>query len=136
LVVTAGAAADVIVVPLTVRPGMLTLAPVTVIARSARISVTVVDARGSGAGWELLARSAGPTGGTLVVTGVESRCGHRSTCTLPRSEVRYPVMLTSLRPTVLVRAKPGTGMGTIGLTLRLAAPARLGKALRFSVRPV
>ena len=111
------------------------MAPVKAISKSSRISVTVVDARGRGAGWQLLARPAGPSSGTVIVTGVESRCGHHSTCTLPRTAVHYPIKLTSLRPTRVFAAQPGSGMGTIGLTLRLAAPAQLGAALGFSVRP-
>lgn len=135
LVLAAGAAADVVVVPLTVRPGSLTMAPVRAISRSSRIPVTVVDARGSGAGWELLARPAGASSGTVIVTGVEQRCGYHSTCTLPRPAVHYPIRLTSLRPTRVFAAQPGSGMGTIGLTLRLAAPAQIGASLSFSVRP-
>jgi hypothetical protein len=135
LVLAAGAAADVVVVPLTVRPGSLTMAPVKAVSRSSRISVTVVDARGRGAGWELLARSAGRVGRTVVVTGVELRCGHDSTCTLPGNTMHYPIMLSSYRSVPLLRAQRGTGMGTIGLTVRLAAPSQLGAALSFSVHP-
>ena len=136
LVLAAGATADDVVVPVVVRPGSLALAPVTALARNGRISVTVSDARGKGAGWTLLARSAGPTG-MLVVTGVEVHCGARSTCTLPRTRIRYPMLLSFLRLTPVFKAEPGTGLGTVSVTLSLAVarPALLGVALRFTLRP-
>jgi len=130
-----GAYADDVVVPVTVRPGPLALTPVTVVAQGAQTSITVTDARGKGAGWTLLARLAGPTGRTVVVTGVDTRCGERSTCTVPRTTIRYPVMLTTFRSTPVIDARRGTGMGKIVLTLRLGSQARLGVALRFAVRP-
>ena len=127
--------ADVVVVPLTVRPGSLALAPVTATARGSRIPGTVVDARGSGAGWGLLARPAGASGGTVIVTSVEARCGPHSTCTLPRTATHYPIMLTPLRLTSMFTARPGTGMGSVSLVVRLVVPAEPGAALSFSVRP-
>ena len=57
LVLAAAASADDVVIPLRVKPGPLTLAPSTVISRKAQVSVTVIDAGGRGAGWELLARA-------------------------------------------------------------------------------
>ena len=135
LVLAAGAAADVVVVPLTVRPGTLSLAPATAIARQAHVGVTVVDARGKGAGWQLLARAAVSGGMRTIVQGVELRCAPRSTCTLPQTKLRYPVVLDPLRPTVVFQAEAGTGMGAIGLTLKLAGPVLGWTALRFVVRP-
>jgi|SRR5579859_5104683 len=134
LALAAGAYADGVVVPVTVRPGPLALSPVTALARGTQISVTVTDARGQGAGWTLLARLSGPIGRTVVVTGVDTRCGDRSTCTVPRTNIRYPVMLTTLRSTPLIDAQRGTGMGKIVLIVRLGSQARLGAALRFAVR--
>ena len=134
LVLAASAAADNIVVPLTVRPGSLRLAPATVLARSARTTVTVTDARGHGAGWTLLARATGVLR-TVVVTGVELRCGTHSTCTLPRTRIRYPVSLSPLRAVPVLDAEQGTGMGSIVLTLELSSRGLAGTAaLRFSVQ--
>ena len=122
-------------VPLTVRPGSLTLAPSNALARSAHVAVTVTDARGHGAGWTLLARIAGPTR-TVVVTGVVVSCGAHSTCTLPRARVRYPVLLSSLRAVPVLDAQRGTGMGTISATLGFGQQSfAAGASLRFSVRP-
>jgi len=135
LILAAGAAADDVVVPLTVWPGMLSLAPATALARSAQVGVTVVDARGNGAGWQLLARAAVSGGSRSVVQGVKSRCAPRSTCTLPRTTIRYPVVLSPLRPTLVYRAEARTGMGAIALTLKLAGPGLGSAALRFVVRP-
>lgn len=141
LVLATSASADDIVVPLTVRPGSLSLAPAGALARSARVAVTVTDARGRGAGWTLLARLAGPSR-TVVVTGVDVRCGAHSTCTLPRTRVRYPIMLSSLRAVPVLDARRGTGMGSIAVTIRLGWRAvRMGSqalgdaALTFAVRP-
>jgi hypothetical protein len=127
------AAADDVRVPLTVRPGTLTLAPATVASRAERATVTVVDARGKGAGWRLVARVAGLGARALVVTGVELRCGPHSTCTLPQSEVRYPVLL-GRQPVLVLTSSHGTGMGSIAVTLRLASVPSPGTQLAFSVR--
>ncbi|HST26464.1 MAG TPA: hypothetical protein VLJ76_10760 [Gaiellaceae bacterium] len=130
LVLAAGATADSIVVPLTVRPGSLSLAPASVVARAGQATVNVIDARGKGSGWELLARVPALR---PVVLGVAARCLPHSTCTLPRTSLRYPIVLNPLRPTVVYRAQPRTGMGAIGLTLRLGGV--LGaSAVRFLVR--
>jgi opacity protein-like surface antigen len=135
LVLAAAASADDVVIPLTVKPGPLTLAPATVITKTAQISVTVVDARGRGAGWELLARAPMSVGGPVMIQGVEPRCGLHSTCTWPRNDTRYPIVLNAWRPTVVFRAQPGTGMGTISMIVKLRGPARIRTTVSFSVRP-
>jgi hypothetical protein len=136
LLLAAGARATDIVVPLTVRPGPLSLAPSTEMTTGGQMPVTVIDARGRGTGWILLARPAGSTVGSLLVMGVESRCGRHSTCTLPTTTTRYPVILPPMRPTPVFTAKPGTGMGTIILTVKLGGPPHTaGVRLSFSLRP-
>jgi hypothetical protein len=65
-----------------------------------RLSVTVVDARGSGKGWTLhLAGQGAP-----AVTSISVRCAAGSTCTLPRALPAPPNVLS---------AAPGSGMGAI-----------------------
>jgi hypothetical protein len=143
LVFAAAASADDVVIPLTVRPGSLTLSPVSTLSRGARVSVTVVDARGHAAGWTLLARTSGPGAATVVVTGVDAACGRHSTCTLPRTSLRYPILLTPSRDVPVLVARRGTGMGTLSLILRLARAAPIARTgtgfgdavLRLAVRP-
>ena len=135
LVFAAAGHADDVVVPLTVRPGPLSLAPATALAHGARIAVTVTDARGHGAGWTLLARMGGPGARAVVVAGVDARCGFHSTCTPPRTRVRDPIMLSSLRAVPIFDAQRGTGMGAVELTVRLGVQSRQGAALRFAVQP-
>ena len=142
LVFAAAASADDVVVPLTVRSGTLTITPVSTVSRAARASVTVIDARGHGAGWTLVARTAAPGFGTVFVTGVDAACRRNSTCTLPRTTLRYPILVTALRDVPVLVAQRGTGMGAISITLRLGrqvanswGPAQFGNAsLRFAVR--
>jgi hypothetical protein len=128
-----GAAADDVTVPLTVRPGSLTLAPTTTASLTTHATVTVVDARGKGAGWRLVGRVTGLGGRRVVISGVDLRCGLRSTCTLPRSRVRYPIVL-GVHPVPLLDAARGTGMGSIVVTFRLAFVPSPGTGLGFSVR--
>jgi hypothetical protein len=131
LVLAGGAAADSVVIPLTVRPGSLALAPSRVVVAGPKVEAAVVDARGSGAGWQLVVL---PPRRALMVTGVQVRCGARSTCTLPRPGQRYPLALAPFRATVVFAAPRGTGMGTIDLTLRLSGQVA-GTALQLAVRP-
>jgi hypothetical protein len=130
LVLAAGAAADSVVIPVTVKPGSLTITPAQTVVRGASIEVAVVDARGNGDGWEV---AASPTVKRFALVGVDARCGPRSTCTLPRSAVRYPLSLTGLRATTVFAAARGTGMGTIVLTFHFVGPGVGGLAL--AVRP-
>lgn len=137
LLFAAAAYADDVVVPLTVRPGTLSLAPASTLSAASRLTVTVTDARGHGAGWTLLARSVGLFTRPVLVAGVDARCGDHSTCTLPRTGVRYPVILSPFRPVRVFDAQRGTGMGAVILTLRLVLPLRAAgvQALRFSIQP-
>jgi hypothetical protein len=131
LVLAAGAAADSVPIRLAVRPGSLVIASSRVAADGTKLTVTVVDARGSGGGWELVVS---PSGRAFTVVGVQVRCGTGSTCTLPRSGQRYPLALAPFRQTVVFTAGRGTGMGAIDLTLRLSGAAP-GVAFRVAVRP-
>jgi hypothetical protein len=71
---------------------------------SVQVRVTVVDARGSGAGWRL--RLAG--GGRI--TRLSARCAARSTCTLPKGGIHGATFT----------AAPRSGMGAIELTATIA----------------
>jgi hypothetical protein len=132
LVLAAGAAADSVVIPVTVRPGSLTIAPARLVVRgpSAEAAV-VVDARGNGGGWEVVASL---TGNPFAIVGVDARCGSRSTCTLPRSAVHYPLSLTGRHTSAVFAAARGTGMGTIVLTIRFAGPSAAGLLLAVRAR--
>jgi hypothetical protein len=131
LVLAAGAAADSVVIPVTVRPGSLTIAPARLVVRGPSAEAAVVDARGNGGGWEVVAS---PTGNPFVIVGVDARCGSRSTCTLPRSAVHYPLSLTGRHTSAVFAAARGTGMGTIVLTIRFAGPSAAGLLLAVRAR--
>jgi hypothetical protein len=140
---TAGSArsADVHVV-LSVHPGPLTLGTADGLFSRAhastplrRIAITVTDARGSGAGWRLEADPSGTTAGAVTVLGIEVRCGSRSTCSLPRAPASVPARLTIGRPTVVLAARRGEGMGSIEIILTVATSSTDTKlALAFSLR--
>jgi hypothetical protein len=140
---TAGPArsADVHVV-LSVHPGPLTLGTADDLfsrahasTRLRRIAITVTDARGSGAGWRLEAHPSGTTTGVVTVAGIEVRCGNRSTCSLPRAPAPLPATLTTGRPTVVLAARKGEGMGSIEIVLTVATSSTDTKlALAFSLR--
>ena len=72
---------------------------------------------------------------TAPIQGVEPSCGLHSTCTWPRNDTRYPIVLNAWRPTVVFRAQAGTGMGTISMILKLGGPVRTGTTVSFLVRP-
>jgi hypothetical protein len=72
--------------------------------------LTVVDATGSGAGWQVLATV---TGGTVTAAITTVGCGTGSTCSLPRTAIGYTTTLTpGHAPEAIAQALPGTGMGT------------------------
>jgi hypothetical protein len=115
LALPAHAAADDVPVQLTVRGGDLGLRVVG--ARPGRALIEVRDARGSGAGWTLT------ISGGASIRRVRFRCAAHSTCTLPRGAAAQGGR------TRVVRAAPGTGMGTILVGVRYD-----GGVSRFDVR--
>jgi hypothetical protein len=139
---TAGAAsgADVHVV-LSVNPGPLTLGTANAVSSGAhsssglrRIAITVTDARGSGTGWRLETHPLGTTTGAVTVVGIDVRCAARSTCSLPRAPVALPAKLTVSRPTLVLAARKGEGMGSIEIILTVATSSTDPKpALAFSL---
>ena len=105
LVLAAPAAAGDIAVTLGFKAGTLGVkAPHVQLGGTVQVPVTVVDARGSGAVWQL--RLTG--GGT--VTRLAARCAAGSTCTLPKGT------LTAGAFTVM----PRSGMGAIVLTMTVS----------------
>jgi len=101
LVLAAPAAAGDIGVTLGFNAGTLRVkAPHVRLGGSVQVAVTVVDARGSGAGWQL--RLAG--GGTI--TRLSARCAHGSTCTLPKGAIDGATFKAAAR----------SGMGAVELT--------------------
>jgi hypothetical protein len=69
-----------------------------------------VDARGSGAGWQL--RLSGK--GEPAVTRIVARCGSNSTCTLPNGTI------TAGGTTTIFAAAPQSGMGVIQLVVTVS----------------
>jgi hypothetical protein len=103
------------------------------------LPLTAIDARGTGAGWNLTITSTqfttgGATPNTLAtnassVTGVTSACVGGSTCTNPTNSVTYPLNVPAapVAPTAvkLFNAAANTGMGkfTVTPTVQVAVPA-------------
>ncbi|HST26381.1 MAG TPA: hypothetical protein VLJ76_10345 [Gaiellaceae bacterium] len=128
-------------VVLAVKPGPLRLtadrpaaavAPGFAVVR--RVRATVVDARGNGGGWTIDLSLRRPSAGARIVSIVIAR-GRLSTCSLPEDLAHAPAVLTGARPTQIVTARPGTGMGRIDLTVTIGADqAGIDPVLR--IRPL
>ena len=118
------AAAENIPVHLSIASGSLSARVQDETATSVRLRV--VDARGTGAGWSL---RLAPRGGRLVVTSVRVSCAAGSTCTLPKTAVSYPVMLSTTQRTPVLDAAPRTGMGAIEVELTVANAGGLSLSL-------
>lgn len=124
LALAAPAGAGSIVVHLGLTAGPLTVtAPRTTLTagETATVAVTVVDGRGSGAGWTLrLANAPG-----VSVIRVAASCARHSTCTLPTAA-------GAAGGSTVLRAPAHSGMGAVALvvTLHSARPAPIA----FSVR--
>jgi hypothetical protein len=125
----------------TVHPGRLTLDTARGVISGAermhglhRVLITVTDARGRGDGWQLNVRPTNTTNEETAVVGIDIRCGHRSTCTLPRDFLSLPADLAANRRTPVLEAEKGTGMGRIEVTLTIAT-VNDEPALTFSLRP-
>jgi hypothetical protein len=105
------ASAGGIGVTLGFKPGALTVAaPADALGGSVQVPVTVVDARGSGAGWQL--RLSGM--GAPAVTRIVARCGSNSSCTLPKGTIAVA------GTTTIFAAAPHSGMGVIHLVVTVS----------------
>jgi hypothetical protein len=99
-----------------------------------RITITVTDARGSGAGWRLEATPSRASTGTVTLVGVETRCGKNSTCTLPQAPAAPSTRLAAGQPTPVLTAWKGEGMGRVEIHLTVAASSASSRiALAFSL---
>ena len=101
------------------------------------LALTLIDARGSGAGWNLTITSTTFTAGThslstsaSVINSVPTlTCTSGSTCTNPTNGVTYPLAVpaasTAPTPVKLFSAAANTGMGnfTITPTVTVSIPA-------------
>jgi len=117
------AAAGQIVVNLDFLPGTLSVQHVmahTSPDRPVRIPVTVVDARGDGAGWTL--RFVGPA--APAVTSITAGCAPGSTCTLPEA-------VSAPNGSTVLQAARGTGMGVIRLVVTVAPGS--AQAVSFAI---
>jgi hypothetical protein len=122
-------------------PGGLTLSSpsITVVGRKPvelDVRTSVIDARGTGAGWFVSLAADAPGGSNvsnLVVTDSTATCLANSACTLPVNEVSYPVTAgsTGTRSTVF-EAEPGTGLGAQSIDLRAMVPSNAPEGLRLS----
>jgi hypothetical protein len=108
LALAAPAVAGDIGVTFGIATGSLAVkAPARTLGSTTRVPITVVDARGSGAGWTLRLSGAGAAVTRLVV-----RCAVGATCTLPQDSVSLPAKLGSGATPVLTAA-PHSGMGAM-----------------------
>ncbi len=90
------------------------------------LHMSVVDATGSGSGWNLALADALPSSTTTtMLTQVSSTCAASSSCTLPQNGVTYPVMIQgdNSAPTSIFNAGANTGMGTCDITATLVVTA-------------
>src|SRR4051812_396604 len=127
-----------VVVAGTVVPGTLTVSPIPhriavpamhKVAGGFRraivtVPITVVDARGSGAGWSLTLSASARTAKGHKVRGIDVsmwsaqlRCAG---CTLPRSRVGFPLALYENRSVRAFAARRGTGMGRMKVLAQIA----------------
>lgn len=108
---------------LSLRPGPLTL------SASGR-TVTITDATGSGAGWQVLASA---SGGTAGVDGFTAGCGPlASEC--PVSSLTYPIRVTGGTPVPVLQALPLSGMGVTSYVVQWStSPGNAGQPVTISL---
>jgi hypothetical protein len=100
------------------------------------VSTSVIDARGTGAGWFLSLGAVAPsdtTANTMVVTGARSGCEPDSACTLPDSDIAYPLSLrvNGGRGWVF-EAEPSSGLGTQNVEVFVTVPPGVAEPLDLS----
>jgi hypothetical protein len=100
------------------------------------VSTSVTDARGTGAGWFLSLGAVAPSQTapkTLIVTGARSACETGSVCTLPDSDIPYPLPLgvNGARNWAL-EAQPSSGLGAQTVDVFVTVPSGVAEPLSLS----
>jgi hypothetical protein len=136
------AASDASVARVAIEPGILTASNMSIkIARQnplgLDLSLSVIDARGTGTGWAVLMAGYSPnvpSGSMSVVTGAGAACLPNSTCAPPLNEVTYPaaVSMTGGRTTVF-DTEPASGLGAQTITIHLTLPHATPRSLTLSL---
>lgn len=87
-----------------------------------QLHISIIDATGSGSGWNLALANTLPSSTTAMLTHVNVACASNSTCNLPQNSVSYPVMIQSNdgTPTSILNARANTGMGAFDITATLS----------------
>jgi|GEM_PF-2163522 hypothetical protein len=93
-----------------------------------QLHLLVVDATGSGNGWNLALADMLPSSTTTMLTHINAACAANSTCTSPQNNIAYPVMMqnSGSAPTSIFNAGANTGMGTFDITATLLVTAPTG----------
>jgi hypothetical protein len=99
------------------------------------VNTSVTDARGTGAGWFLSLAAATPYDSraqSLIVTGARMACEPGSACTLPDSDIPYPlpVSVNGTRSWVF-EANPSSGLGTQTVDMFITVPPGVGDPLNL-----
>lgn len=100
------------------------------------LPITVIDARGSGSGWNLsiTSTSFSSSSGQLPnnassISGVSVSCGTKSTCTKPMNTISYPLVIPADRtppPSVKffnATLKSGLGKFSLAMTVNVTIPS-------------
>ncbi len=100
------------------------------------VSTSVTDARGTGGGWFLSLGAAAPsqtTQETLIVTGARSACESGSACTLPDSDILYPLPLgVNGARNWAFEARPSSGLGAQTVDVFVTVPSGVAEPLNLS----
>ncbi len=92
-----------------------------------QLQISVIDATGSGNGWNLELGATLPPGTTAALTQVNAACTEEAHCSVLRNRITYPAIMqgNDAAPVQFFNAPVNTGMGafTITPTLSLSIPA-------------
>ena len=133
----AGPTSQTTVVTLQILPGTLTanldavsLTSETVhgayTVASYQMHISVIDATGSGNGWNLALATALPQNATAMLKRVNVACAPGSTCGIPENTLSYPILMAAnnTNPLSFLTATAHSGMGafTITSTIEVSFP--------------
>lgn len=111
--------------PLTATMNSISLAGETTNGASTtatyQLRISLIDATGSGNGWDLALADTLPSTTTAMLTHVTIACAANSACSLPQSSASYPIMMQSNdgMPTSILNADTNSGMGALDITVTL-----------------
>lgn len=103
-----------------------------------QMHISVIDATGSGNGWNLALATALPQNATAMLQQVNVACAPGSTCGIPQNTLSYPILMATntTDPVNFLTAAADSGMGAFTVTANIELSFPIGTNVQPFTSPL